>query len=412
MEELLRGGDVKEIYELKGQGRSTRAIARELGLAGNTVLQYLKSPEAIKPQPRPPRGSKLDPHTGYLDHRISQGLENCRVLLREIRVLGYEGSYTTVADYVRPRRRPRQPQATVRFETARGEQAQVDWGSCYIGEDGRQHRVWAFVMVLSWSRALYVELVRRADTASFIQCHVNAFEYFGDVPRRCLYDNAKVVTLGRDQEGRTEWNRRMLDFSLPVGFELRLCQPYRAQTKGKVESGVKYVRGNLWPSLRFTDDADLNRQALEWCDTVANRRDHGTTGRRPRAMLAEELAQLGQLPERSRLAPYLREDRRVARDGYVHWEESRYGVPWQWSGATVQVGRRLGTVEIWAGEDRIAVHPRAQPPGSRFTLPGQWDGLPLGIPRPRREALAEQIPVGQVEQRPLEVYELAAGGVQ
>ena len=412
---------MKDIYELKGQGRSARAIARELGLARNTVLRYLKSPDAIRPQPRPRRGSKLDPYTDYIDHRLSKGLENCRVLLREIRGLGYQGSYSTVADYVRPRRRRRQPQATMRFETAPGEQAQVDWGSfSYVGDDGRQRRVWAFVMVLSWSRAIYVEFVRRADTASFIQCHVNALEYFGGVPRRCLYDNAKVVTLGRDQEGRTEWNRRMLDFALRVGFELRLCQPYRAQTKGKVESGVKYVRGNpcssqgqaLWPSLRFTDDADLNRQSLEWCDSVANRRIHGTTGRRPRAMLAEELTHLGQLPERNRLAPYLREDRRVARDGYVHWEGSRYGVPWQWSGATVQVGQRLGTVEIWAGEQRLAVHPQAQRSGQRFTLPGQWEGLPLGTERPHQEALAVQVPVGQVERRPLEVYELAAGGVR
>ena len=245
MEELLRGGEVKEICELKGRGRSARAIARELGLARNTVLRYLKSPEAIRPQPRPPRGSKLDPYTEYLQHRMSEGLENCRVLLREIRGLEYEGSYTTVADYARPRRRARQPQATMRFETAPGEQAQVDWGSfSYIGENGRKHRVWAFVMVLGWSRAIYVEFVRRADTASFIQWHVNAFDYLGGVPRRCLYDNAKVVTLGRDEEGRTEWNRRMLDFSLRLGFDLKLCQPYRAQTKGKVESGVMYVHGN------------------------------------------------------------------------------------------------------------------------------------------------------------------------
>ena len=159
-------------------------------------------------------------------------------------------------------------------------------------------------MVLGWSRAIYVEFMRRADTASFIQCHVNAFEYFGGVPGRCLYDNAKVVTLDRDDEGRTQWNRRMLDFALRLGFELRLCQPYRPQTKGKVESGVKYVRGNLWPSLRFTDDADLNRQALQWCDSVANRRTHGTTGRPPAEMLTEEQPCLGKLPERSRLAPY------------------------------------------------------------------------------------------------------------
>ena len=373
---MLRGGQVKEIYELKGKGYSAREIARTLGLARNTVLRYLNDPEAMMPRARPLRGSKLDPYMEYIDRRMAEGLENCRVLQRELRSRGYEGSYTILSEYVRPRRRGRQPEATVRFETEPGEQAQVDWGSfAYLDGEGRKRRVWAFVMVLSWSRAIYVEFVRRADTASFIQCHVNAFEYFGGIPRRCLYDNAKVVTLGRDGEGRTEWNRRMLDFALRLGFELKLCRPYRAQTKGKVESGVKYVRGNLWPSIRFTDDADLNRQSTEWCDIVANRRLHGTTHRIPGEMLAEEQSHLAKLPERTSLAPYLREDRTVARDGYISWEGSRYGVHWKWVGATVQVGQRSGTVEIWAGDQRLAVHPRAQNAGQRFTLPGQWEGL-------------------------------------
>ena len=235
---MLKGGDVKEIYELKGAGCSIRGIANGLGIARNPVRRYLNPPEAMRPKPRPLRGSKLDPYLDYIDRRMAEGLENCRVLQRELRTLGYEGSYTILAEYVRPRRRRRQPQATVRFETAAGEQAQVDWGSfSYVDERGRKRQMWAFVMVLGWSRAIYVEFVRRADTASLIQCHVNAFEYFGGVPRSCLYENAKVVTLGRDAEGRTEWNRRMLDFALRLGFELRLCQPYRAQTKGKVESG-------------------------------------------------------------------------------------------------------------------------------------------------------------------------------
>ena len=244
---------MKEIYELKGAGRSIREIARELDVSRNTVRRYLKSPEAMRPKARPPRGSKLDPHLEYIDLRMAEGLENCRVLDREIRALGYQGSYSTVVQYVRPRRRCRQPEATMRFETAPGEQAQVDWGSLsYIGADGKKRRVWVFVMTLGWSRACYVELVRKADTAAFIQCHVNAFEYLGGVPRRCLYDNAKVITLGRDEEKRPIWNQRMLDFARRVGFEARLCQPYRAQTKGKVENGVKYVRRNMWPSIRFT----------------------------------------------------------------------------------------------------------------------------------------------------------------
>ena len=144
---------MKEIYEMNGAGCSAREIARELGLARNTVLRYLKSPDAMRPQRRRRRGSKLDSYTEHVDGRMSEGLENCRVLHREISALGYEGSYTTVAEYVRPRRRCRQPEATMRFETAPGKQAQVDWGSLtYIGEDGKKRSVWVFVMTLGWSR--------------------------------------------------------------------------------------------------------------------------------------------------------------------------------------------------------------------------------------------------------------------
>lgn len=199
---MLGGGLVKEIYELKGKGRSMRGIAKDLGISRNTVSKYVNSPELPKPKPRAKRGSKLDAYTGYIDVRLAEGLENCVVLLREISDLGYEGSYTILKDYVHPRRRPRQPKATVRFETGPGEQAQVDWGVfSYMAENGRRRRMWAFVMVLGWSRAIYVEFVRRADVRTFIRCHLNAFEYFGGVPRRCLYDNAKVVVLERDEEG-------------------------------------------------------------------------------------------------------------------------------------------------------------------------------------------------------------------
>ena len=97
---------MKEIYEMHGRGHSARGIARDLGLARNTVLRYLNSPEAMLPKPRPPRGSQLDPHTEHIDRRMGEGLENCRVLDREVRALGYQGSYTVLVEYVRPRRRP------------------------------------------------------------------------------------------------------------------------------------------------------------------------------------------------------------------------------------------------------------------------------------------------------------------
>ena len=175
----------------------------------------------------------------------------------------------------------------------------------------------------------------------------------------------------------------MLDLALRVGFEIRLYQPYRAQTKGKVESGVKYVKGNMLPSMHFTDDADLNRQSLEWCDSVANRRIHGTTHRVPWEVLMEERPHLGKLPGRYALTPL--PSGRSARwpgDGFVSWEGSRYGVHWKWVGPIVQGGQRQGTVEIWTGDERIAVHPRGQHPGQRFTLPANGRVFPREITGP------------------------------
>ena len=119
---MLGGKTVKEIYELKGKGRSIRGIADDLGISRVTVRKYLRSEGVPRPKPRKKRGSKLDAYTEYIDVRLSEGLENCVVLLREIRELGYEGGYTVLKDYVHPRRRPRQPKATMRFETGPGEQ--------------------------------------------------------------------------------------------------------------------------------------------------------------------------------------------------------------------------------------------------------------------------------------------------
>jgi len=365
-------------------------------------------------KPREPRPSKLDPHKSHIQQRLAAGVDNCVVLLRELKARGYSGGYSILKDYVHPLRRKRAPQATVRFETEPGEQAQVDWGSfSYTTEDGHKRRVWAFVMVLGWSRAIYVEFVRRADVASFIRCHINALAHFGGAPRRCLYDNPKVVVLGRDENKMPVWNSRFLDFALRMGFDIRLCRPYRAQTKGKVESGIKYVRYNFWPTTRFIDLADLNGQAQSWSDSVADLRVHGTTREVPRDRLQKERPHLRALLEYGRLTPFLREDRKVGRDGYIQWDSAWYGVPWSWATKTVQVAPSRGTVEIWGGDQRLAVHPRAQKPGQRFTLPGQWQGLRNGDSAPRKEALAVQVSTVEVERRSLEAYELLTpGGVR
>ncbi len=404
--EMLGGGKVKRLYELHGEGESIRGIAARLGISRNTVRKYVRSEVVPRQKPRQPRSSKLEAYRGHVDRRLAEGVSNCVVLLREIRALGYRGGYTTLKDYVKPQRRLRQPKATVRFETEPGEQAQVDFGTyCYRRDDGSTHRVYAFVMLLSWSRALYVEFVTRADLATFLRCHWNAFTFFGGVPAKCLYDNAKVVVLERDESGNPVHPVEFLDFALRAGFAIQLCRPYRAQTKGKVESGIKYVRGNLWSTLRFTDLTDLNRQTRQWLDEVANVRQHGTTGQRPVDRLAQERRLLRALPAAEGVELYLWSTRQVGRDGYVRFEGAYYGVPWPWAGKHVQVRARSEIVEVWSGQERLAVHPRATRSGERFVVPGQWEGLGPGEGRPGKEALAWQVPSIEVERRALASYE-------
>jgi transposase len=408
---MLGGRSVQQLYALQGQGLSVRAIARTLGISRNSVRKYLRADTIPKPRPRPKRGSQLAPYVGHVQQRLAEGVENCVVLLRELRAQGYEGSYTLLKAYVQPLRRRAPVQPTVRFETEPGEQAQVAFGAFrYQGADGQQHSLWAFVLVLSWSRALYVEFVRRADLPTFLRCHVHAFAQLGGVPRRCLYDNTKLVVLGRDDAGEPLWNPRFLDFSRRLGVTPRLCQPYRAQTKGRVESGIKYVRGNFWPTARFVDEVDLNQQAQAWVDGVAHARIHGTTHERPRDRLVVERVQLQALPPVDRLSAFLRAERRVGRDGFVAWERGWYGVPWRWVGQRVQVQADGLLIQIWRDDERLAIHPRATKPGQRLTVPGQWAGLPRGDGRPPAEALAVQLPHVQVEHRALAVYDALVGG--
>jgi transposase len=408
---MLGGGSVKSIYEMHGAGKSIRETARELGVSRNSVRKYLRSPGVPVRKERAKRVTLLAPHIAYLQERLKGGVENSVLLLREIQERGYEGSLSTLKAYLQPLRRGRASRVTVRYETEPGEQAQVDLGSFrYQTADGKMKRVWAFVMVLSWSRAIYVEFITRADTATFIGCHLRAMAHFGGVAEKYLYDNTKLVVLGRQAEGEVQYNEQFLDFALRLGFSIKLCRPYRAQTKGRVESGIKYVRHNFWPGARFVDVEDLNRQARNWCSTVADERVHGTTFERPVERLKQERATLRALPGEERLAPFRREERVVGRDNYVRWERAFYGVPGEWAHKAVQVQANEETVELWAGSQRLVVHPRANRAGQHLTAPGQWAGVVPAAGQPRPEALAVELPEVEVQKRSLTFYDRGGGG--
>jgi transposase len=134
---------------------------------------------------------------------MAEGVFNANRLFNEIKSLGYSGGKTILKDFLKPFRPLQKAQAVSRFETKPGEQAQVDFGVFKYEEQGRERKIYAFIMVMSYSRAMYVEFVDRQDTATLIRCHIHAFEYFGGVPEHILYDNLKPVVLGRDDRWST-----------------------------------------------------------------------------------------------------------------------------------------------------------------------------------------------------------------
>lgn len=418
---MLGGSTVREIIELHAQGKSIRQIAKLTGQSRNSIRKYLRNPGLPVARARPKRGSALAPYTAHLQARLQEGVANAVVLLREIRTLGYPGGYTTLKNYLRPHRLQREIQTrqTIRFETEMGEQAQVDFGQySYRDLEGQTRRVWAFVMVLGWSRALYVEFIQKADTSAFLRCHVNALQYFGGVPLAALYDNTKLVVLSRDEQNHPVWNERFLDFSLRMGFSARLCQPYRPRTKGKVERGVGYVEGNFWPTARFTDLDDLNAQGRLWLESVANVRQHGTTRERPIDRLHLERSVLRSLPDLRTLRKVMSETRKVGWDGFISYEGSYYGVPWVWMGLRVEVLQEQGQIKIYGKDELIASHSKIRP-GERQTTADQWQQPQQhNSPEQGKSVVAHQValPAVDVEQRPLahyaEVAELNSGGIR
>jgi transposase len=398
---MLGGGDMLRIMELHRQGLSIRQIARQTGFARNTVKKALAEQRLWSYKPRKSKGSKLDPFKPFLDERVAVGVTNAIRLFEDLRQLGYTGSYTLVREYLKPRRVTGKPTATIRFETKPGEQAQVDFGVFTYEHEGKQHRVYAFVFVLSYSRMLYVEFVEHQDLSTLIRCHIHAFETLG-IPLVILYDNMRTVVTGRDEKGQAQINPRFADFALAVGFTPRACQPYRPQTKGRVERSVGYLRQNFWPGRIFSSLNDLNQQISAWCKETANQRIHGTTGRRPCDMLEEE--PLTAVWDPMLAARFAMEERKVGRDGFVQYGGSRYGVPWHYAGQIVQVRETNAYIEILHNAQRIAIHPRSLYAKSTLPCPGQYEGLTSTFSRPQDHPTVQQRTDIEVAVRPLSVY--------
>src|ERR1700689_1654605 len=415
---VFRGRDVEEINELKREGLSIRAISRLTGYDRKTIGRYLLVPTGRPVYgPRPAPVSKLEPFKPYLKDRLQAGVWNARVLLRELRERNYSGGYSILTDWLQPQRKEALSVAVRRFETPPGKQAQVDWGHLgSITEDGEACMLWAFTITLGYSRRMMAEAATDQKLGTLLRMHEAAFHEWGAVPEEILYDRMRTIWTGTDERGEIVWNAVFLDFARYWGFTPRLCRPYRAQTKGKVESGVKYVRRNFLCGLQGREPAnlsDLNAQLREWIWSVANQRVHGTTHEQVAVRWDVEQFSLQSLAGKP---PYPHVDgelRKVARDAYVDWQGRRYSVPWQYAGKEVWVREQDGEVEVRYSAERIARHAPAQRRHQVVTQSEHHQGIPLGSPSTGKTLVHIQQGAPVVEQRPLAAYEtLGMGGAR
>jgi transposase len=406
---------IKTLYE---RGLCISEIAGITGHNRRTIRKIINGPVSPQPQKRKAKGSKLDPFVLHLKKRIDEDVLNCNKLFDEIQRQGYQGGKSLVKNFVQPYRAARKAQATVRYETEPGAQAQVDWGHFgFIEHNGRRRKLYVFVMTLGWSRAMYIEFTVSADSAWWLRCHIHAFEYFGGVPKVVLHDNLKTAVLSWDADGTPHFNERYLDFAGYYGFTPKACRPYRAQTKGKVESGVRYVRINFWPGLRFVDLADLNRQARDWLDLTANVRTHGTTGEVPFTRLPQEQLRstLGKPVYDTHLVSY----RRVAKDCFLSYAGNYYSVPAEYVHKTLKLKEtESGQLLVLNAQDEIVTeHRLVTGHRQRIAVPAHYANIGKGEKSPKRPTAIQIVPAENliglpaapdVEARPLSWYDQLA----
>lgn len=310
---MLTQEQAVEIRVMARRGESVRAIAKQLDCSRNTVRRYLRDEAARRYGPREARACKLDAYKSYLLARVEQARPRwipATVLLREIGERGYAGGISQLRAWLAPMRMG-EPEPLVRFETPAGEQMQADFTYVRRGRDP----LLALVATLGYSRASFVKFVAASgeDVDTLCAGLREAFDYFGGVPEHVLFDNTKAVVIERDAYGKGQhrWNAQLRELAEVCGFKPRLCRPYRAKTKGKVERFNAYLKGSFVVPLAATLeasglrlDAELaNIHVRRWLDEVANVRVHATTKAVPAVRLAEERAVMLAAPALSASTP-------------------------------------------------------------------------------------------------------------
>lgn len=296
------------------QGLSKSEIARTLKVSRRTVYHWINTGQLerdldcgpVRYAARPAVARKIDRYRAIIQVRLAEyPLLSATRLYEEVLAAGYTGGYSQVKEYVRAVRPQPPPDPVVRFETPAGLQAQVDFAEFRLPWGKR----FALVVVLGYSRLLWLKFYPRQTMAVLVRGLEEAFGAFGGVPRELLFDQLKAVIIDdqRPAGGKVLENAEFVRFAAHWGFRIRACRPYRARTKGKVERPISYVRQNFFYAREFLNDADLNQQAISWATHRANARLHRTTREVPQVRFERDeqatLQTLALAPYRSVLQP-------------------------------------------------------------------------------------------------------------
>jgi len=374
---------LRQLYD--EQGLKISQIAVELQLDPKTVEKWVDQP-TYQPRQGTRRPSKLDSFKGQISALLERHPYTAQQLLQQLRQQGYAGGYSILKEFVRQVRPVRKP-AFLMLEFAPGECAQVDWGNFgSIAVGSTRRRLSFFVMVLCYSRLLYVEFTLSEGMEQFLSCHRHAFEFFGGSTGKVMIDNLKVGVLRHPAGQKALFHPRYLDLAAHYGFQPVACNVRKGNEKGRVENGVGYVKKNFLGGLDLPSFAAVNPGAIQWRDTIANIRIHGETHRKPIDLFAEEKPRLRPLP----VMPYdCAVVRPIAANGCCHviFDTNRYSVPHLYASQKLTLKLSADQLLLFHREKLIATHPRSYDRRQKVSHPDHTRELVVQRQKARSQTL-------------------------
>jgi transposase len=358
-------------------------IAEQLGLHHTTVQRVLRH-SGVPGKEISPRSSMADQFAAFIVEQLEKYPRLCASRLFEmVKARGYAGGpdhFRRVVGRYRPRK---SAEAFQRLKTLPGEQAQVDWAHFGKLQVGRAERVlWAFVMVLSFSRQVYLRFFLGSSMPFFLRGHVDAFAFFGGVPRVLLYDNLKSAVLER-QGDAVRFNPKLLELARHYQFEARPVAVARGNEKGRVERAIRYIRDAFFAAREYTDVDDLNRQAHEWITTRSSERKWvEDPSRTVRDAFEDERGKLLSLP----IEPFPAHERldvEIGKTPYARFDLNDYSIPHDRTQRTLTVLADLDIVRIVEKNEVIASHARSWDRGQQVEQPDHLARLVLEKKRAR-----------------------------